>query len=307
MNAHSGQQVRYFQVDTFSTVPFSGAPAGVIADASGLSEDQMKVIARQMNLVEAVFCDPIGSDDYEAALTVVPDLLPHSLSGNAFLAAAHILRSEGVIGDAVHAGDLLRFKTPGGIVNLRRSGDPARSTYFVDHGAPHSERASQYKVDLIRLLNVTTSDYDPKFTIQKSSVLLVPIRRLHSLLTFVPSLPLVSTFLQSRRLSGICVYSTETIGRDSAFHVRFFSNRNGALEEPATGFVHAEVAAYLHEKGFVPTSSGVGRLLSEQGDALGRPSRMEIEVSVDTDGKLVRVLVGGSAVTVARGEIRIPT
>jgi PhzF family phenazine biosynthesis protein len=306
MTPHREEYLQFFQVDTFSDLAFSGSPAGVFPDAGELSDDHMSKIARQLNAGETVFCTPSSGDEYLASLTIVPAVQRKTMNGNAFLAAAHVLFGEGSSRTLPAGGSDIRFKTTDGIISIRTTSGPQPQVYFLDCGTPHSERASQYKVDLIRLLNVATSDYDPQFTIQKSAVLHVPIRRLHSLLTFQPNLPLISSFLQGRSIDGICVYSTETIERESAFHARYFSSRGGASEEPATGFVHAEVAAYLFEKGVLKSESGVCRVSTEQGDAMGRPSRMQVELVVGPEGVVDRTYVGGSAVTVARGEIRIP-
>jgi trans-2,3-dihydro-3-hydroxyanthranilate isomerase len=306
MTPPSEEYLRFFQVDTFSNVAFSGSPAGVFPDSGELSDDYMIKIARQLKTGETVFCTPSTGEECLASLTIVPAVHRKAMNGNAFLAAAHVLFGEDSSKTLPAGRNEIRFKTPDGIVSIRISGGPGPQVYFVDCGTPRSERASQYKVDLIRLLNVATSDYDPQFTIQKSTVLHVPIRRLHSLLTFQPNLPLISSFLQGRSIEGICVYSTETIERASAFHARYFSSRGGASEEPATGFVHAEVAAYLLEKGVLKSESGKCRVSTEQGDAMGRPSRMQVELVVGSEGVVEGTFVGGSAVTVARGEIRIP-
>ena len=42
--------VDIYQVDAFTDVVFGGNPAGVVPDASGLSDDTMQKIAREMAL-----------------------------------------------------------------------------------------------------------------------------------------------------------------------------------------------------------------------------------------------------------------
>jgi PhzF family phenazine biosynthesis protein len=38
------------QIDAFTTTPFCGNPAGVVANALGLNESEMQRIANEMNL-----------------------------------------------------------------------------------------------------------------------------------------------------------------------------------------------------------------------------------------------------------------
>ena len=47
--------VDIYQVDAFTDVVFGGNPAGVVPDASGLSDDTMQKIAREMALSETAF------------------------------------------------------------------------------------------------------------------------------------------------------------------------------------------------------------------------------------------------------------
>ncbi len=42
--------VKIFQVDAFTGRPFGGNPARVVLDAEGLTEEQMKKIAAEMNV-----------------------------------------------------------------------------------------------------------------------------------------------------------------------------------------------------------------------------------------------------------------
>src|SRR5437764_5861875 len=46
---------RYHTLDVFTTTRFAGNPLAVFTDGDGLSEDEMLVIAREMNLSETVF------------------------------------------------------------------------------------------------------------------------------------------------------------------------------------------------------------------------------------------------------------
>jgi len=54
---------RVYQVDAFTTEKFRGNPAGVVANADGLSVAQMQMIARELNNSETAFIlAPAGPD-----------------------------------------------------------------------------------------------------------------------------------------------------------------------------------------------------------------------------------------------------
>jgi len=45
----------FLVVNAFAVRPFGGNPAGIFPHAEGLSDEEMQLIARQLNLVETVF------------------------------------------------------------------------------------------------------------------------------------------------------------------------------------------------------------------------------------------------------------
>jgi len=57
------QPRRLYQIDAFTNRPFAGNPAGVVANADGLTEGQMQAIARELNNSETAFLlPPLGPD-----------------------------------------------------------------------------------------------------------------------------------------------------------------------------------------------------------------------------------------------------
>ena len=76
-------------------------------------------------------------------------------------------------------------------------------------------------------------------------------------------------------------------------HARSFAlDPDTVIEDAATGSAAAPALAYLHER------TGVTRLTVDQGEAMGRPSRLECAVE---DGGRIRL--GGEAVVVLRGTL----
>jgi trans-2,3-dihydro-3-hydroxyanthranilate isomerase len=86
-----------------------------------------------------------------------------------------------------------------------------------------------------------------------------------------------------------------------------FAPEFGITEDPATGIASGPLGAYLVHHGLV-TEGGPheGRvdIVSRQGVAMGRPSRIHISIEV-ANGVIAGVKVGGQAVLVARGEFLV--
>ena len=90
-------------------------------------------------------------------------------------------------------------------------------------------------------------------------------------------------------------------GSGTKWKTRMFAPGDGILEDPATGSAAGPIACHLARHG--RTSFGDTIELT-QGVEAGRPSKLYARVE-GTAEKIERVVVGGSAVIVARGEFRL--
>ena len=87
------------------------------------------------------------------------------------------------------------------------------------------------------------------------------------------------------------------------YRARMFAPSLGFLEDPATGAAAAAVPGWLVPR--LGARDGVLTISIEQGIELGRPSTLMLEVEL-SGGLITVVRVGGTAVQVAEGTIRIP-
>ena len=77
----------------------------------------------------------------------------------------------------------------------------------------------------------------------------------------------------------------------------------GIAEDPATGGASGPLGSYLLHHQLVTPDVARG-MLSLQGVAMGRPSRIHISIDSDED-RITRVRVGGVSVLVGRGELSL--
>jgi trans-2,3-dihydro-3-hydroxyanthranilate isomerase len=87
------------------------------------------------------------------------------------------------------------------------------------------------------------------------------------------------------------------------YRARMFAPAMGIIEDPATGAAAAAFPGWLVPR--LGARDGVLTVVIEQGIEMGRPSTIMIEVEL-TGGLITVVRVGGTAVPVAEGTIRIP-
>ena len=91
-------------------------------------------------------------------------------------------------------------------------------------------------------------------------------------------------------------------GTGQSWKVRMFSPLDGVGEDAATGSAAGPLACHLARHDVVPWGEEIE---IEQGTEIGRPSTLFARAS-GSGGAIESVEVGGSAVTVARGEFRVP-
>jgi trans-2,3-dihydro-3-hydroxyanthranilate isomerase len=97
---------------------------------------------------------------------------------------------------------------------------------------------------------------------------------------------------------GVSVFA----GTGSRYKVRMFAPALGVIEDPATGSAAGPLAVHLARHGRIE----FGRQIEiRQGAEILRPSLLHARAEGSSE-RIERVLVGGAAVVVARGEYRLP-
>jgi trans-2,3-dihydro-3-hydroxyanthranilate isomerase len=96
------------------------------------------------------------------------------------------------------------------------------------------------------------------------------------------------------------VYCAEPLDRSHAFHARMFAPDFGVREDPATGSAAAAFAGVIMR--FDKPADGEHSFVIEQGDAMGRPSRITLSMSV-AGRRLTQARIGGEAVIVSEGHL----
>ena len=293
------------QVDAFTEWPLSGNPAGVVLDAKGLTDGQMQTIAREMSLSETAFVLPATTQEADLQIRWFTPLVEVNLCGHATIATFHALAEESLYGMNTPGVHRFRLETKSGILPVVVDKQPQRITVYLGLNVPRFQRAGQYKLDMLRILNISLDEVESRLPIVATDYLFVPIRRLHTIFSMKPNFFAMSQFLTNRKITGLCVFTTETVERTSAVHSRFFAPSVGINEDPVTGSANGPLGAYLFEQNRVDARGDTVTLIGEQGDAMGRKGRVTIQLKVQ--GKeITSLLIGGNAVTVLDSTMRIP-
>jgi trans-2,3-dihydro-3-hydroxyanthranilate isomerase len=290
---------RFYTLDVFTTTRFEGNPLAVITDGDGLSQDAMLAVAREMNLSETVFVQKPTEDNALARLRIFTTREELKLAGHPVIGTWFLLAELGVV-PAQEGGVHVLQQTGAGIlpVEIRfKDGRPQRVTMTQKPAAFRPAKIN--KKALAAALGLTPKDFDPKLDPEYVSTgifnLMVPLRNRAALGKIAMNM------LALRKL----------LGKNGAMAYCFALGDNGKVfsrgmlpwemyEDPATGSAAGSLGAYLVRHGKL---SPAHTLSISQGEEMGRPSHIEVEVT--RSGKKLVPRVSGAAVRVFEGTIEV--
>lgn len=269
-------------VDVFGVAPFSGNPLAVIADAEGLTPDEMQAITRWLNLSETTFLlsptDPAA--DYRVRIFCLTRELP--FAGHPTLGTCHAWLSRG--GRPKDPGRVVQ-QCGAGLVPVRAGGER------LAFAAPPLLRAGP--ADDATLDEAATVLRIPRGAIVEARWIDNGPGWLGVMLASAEAVLAVDPVGHHPRHVDIGLVGAHPPGAESAFEVRaLFNDAQGTMiEDPVTGSLNASVAQWLFE-----TGRARGAYVAAQGTRLGRTGR--VHVAEDGEG---RVWVGGRTETLFSG------
>jgi trans-2,3-dihydro-3-hydroxyanthranilate isomerase len=290
---------RFYTLDVFTTTRFEGNPLAVITDGDGLTDDAMLAVAREMNLSETVFVQKPTEDQALARLRIFTTREELKLAGHPVIGTWFLLAELGVV-PAQEGGVHVLQQTGAGVlpVEIRfKDGRPQRVTMTQKDAAFRPAKLN--KKALASALGLSPKDFDPKLEPEYVSTgifnLMVPLRNRAALAKIAMNMVELRKLLGKNATMAYCF-----AGSDNG---RAFSR--GMLpwelyEDAATGSAAGALGAYLVKHGRLSPAQTLNIL---QGEEMGRPSRIEVEIT--QNGKKLVPRVSGAAVKVFEGTIQI--
>jgi trans-2,3-dihydro-3-hydroxyanthranilate isomerase len=291
------------RVDVFASRPFAGNPAAAVLDADGLTEAEMQAIAQEMKAPGTSFVSKSSRPDADYGLRKFTPTREVAYSGHTTLGAVQTLLDAGRL-----SAERVVFATTQGLLPVAIEPRGDGPVLWLEPPLPACTRFDGPLADILAALGLTESRLGrwalPAITADTDLLLPVPdLATLHGLYPDHARLREIGTGLGLR---AYCLVSLETVEPTSAAHSRFFAPQYGIPEDIVTGSVHSSLAVWLHEAGpLSEAEGGIARFTAEQGDLLGRPGRLAVEVHAE-DGRAHRVRVGGRAIVMLTGRLRVP-
>jgi PhzF family phenazine biosynthesis protein len=264
--------VSIYHVDAFARETGEGNPAAVCLLQEERRSEWMQLVAAEMNLSETAFVRKL-QEGYELRWFTPETEI--ELCGHATLASAHIMWGESHVADS----EPIRFHTRSGVLTCRRTGDVIEMNF---PSTPASE--AEAPIGLLDALGVR-----PSFVGRSKFDMLLVVECEQAVRALKPDFRALGAVTGMR---GVIV-SSKSDDPSFDFVSRFFAPAAGVDEDPATGSAHCCLGPFWSER------LGKSEMTAFQASRRGGIVRVRVESD--------RVVLGGGAVTVTRGQLFVGT
>jgi PhzF family phenazine biosynthesis protein len=296
------RSIEIFEYNAFTDQPFAGNPAAVVTDGSGLDDDVMQMIARQMNLAETAFLVPPSNPEAHVRLRWFTPAMEVELCGHATIAAFTAAAERDVF--PVSEGDdrVLKVETLSGLLRIRVGRVDGAVRVAMQVPVPSFDPLDINPRDFAALWGVTPKDMAGEWLVHTGlNYWYLPIHNREAMAKLTLDVDGLAKIDDS---AAFVFFSRDTVDIDSSWHIRFFAPFHGVDEDIVTGSAQGPMGV-VH-LGTIGSHPGEGwmEMKGEQGDLLGRPGRVLVRVRQDA-GVVSDLEIVGGAVSMLEGRIRI--
>ncbi|NGT17226.1 PhzF family phenazine biosynthesis protein [Achromobacter insolitus] len=282
-------------LNVFASSTFSGNQLCVFEDARGMDDATMLNLAAQFNLSEITFILP--SDKAAARVRIYTPGFEMKFAGHPTIGTSQVVR------DLQQTGDELTLEFAAGVVPVTAHGDAWTFTAPCPGGVQTAPPALD-RAEIASLLGLDAADLlgDPIWVDTGADQLLIPVASVQAVRRIAPDASRLDRW-QANSLGRKVMYAfafdegRQQDGRQVVVARYFYAKAGGGVNEDAgTGSACANLGGWLqHRNHALPA-----RILVEQGDHIGRPCRLLLDVQADG-----RIQVGGRALEIGRGVVDI--
>ncbi|MEV2275008.1 PhzF family phenazine biosynthesis protein [Nocardiopsis sp. NPDC049922] len=260
----------YRIVDAFTDRPLAGNPAAVLVLDEPYTDEWAQGVAAEFNLAETAFARRVEDPEADYELRWFTPTVEIDLCGHATLATSHALTELGVPGP-------YRFTTRSGILTVTTDGE----RMWMDFPANRAEKV-EAPDGLVEALGAAAV-----WTGEVGEFLLVELEDEAAVRGLAPDIAALAELPY-----GIVIVTARGSATDMVSRV--FGPRIGIPEDPVTGAAHTALTPFWAER--------LGRTELTAYQASRRGGALLLRLPEDAPG---RVLIGGTAVSVATGTLNL--
>ena len=296
---------QFHTLDVFTADRFAGNQLAVVLDAKGLASAQMQAIAKEFAISETVFVLPPENPSHTAKIRIFTPGQELPFAGHPTVGAAVLLADlKGRASPGTDDAIIVLEEGIGAVrVGVRHKAGEAAYAEFDAPKLPEPLSTPVLPDRMADALGVSPGEigfenHRPTRYSAGVPYAFVPMRGLEA----IARARMIPPFWESAfGPHGAYLYCRETVHTTANFHARMFAP-DLANEDPATGSAAVAFAAAIHR--FDDLKDGTRKMLIEQGYEMGRPSQINLEITV-AGSQLRQVRIGGRAVRVSRGTLEV--
>ncbi len=299
---------RFVTLDVFTDVAFGGNPLAVVPDAQGIDGRRMQLIARELNLSETVFVLPPDDPDNTRKIRIFTPVTELPFAGHPTVGTAFALAALGEVETREPEVRLVLEEGVGPVpVRVRCANGEPEFAQLTAAQPPDERPVSTSPADVAAVLSLSVDDLrSDELGVGAVSCglpfLFVPLRDIDAVRRARLDHQAWRDSLEHTWAPQVFLFAMQGERPGADLHARMFGPGVGIDEDPATGSAATALAAYLAVRS--GERDAELRWVVEQGFEMGRASRMDIEAVV-ADGQVVAARVGGAAVMMSEGTIRV--
>src|SRR4051794_9031999 len=243
----------------------------------------MQALAREMNFSETVFVLSATVEDADVRIRIFTPSRELPFAGHPTLGSAFVLG--GPLSKIV-----IRLETGAGVVPVELEREGPRIVFgLMDQPIPNAEPVAD-PAPIFSALGVPGSELPVERYDLGPGHVYVELGSPQEVAALEPDVPALARATQD----GVNCFARDGDG----WKTRMFAPNHGVVEDPATGSAAGPLAVHLARHGRIAFGE---RIRISQGAEINRPSTLYAEAHGSAD-RVERMVVGGSAVVVARGQ-----
>jgi trans-2,3-dihydro-3-hydroxyanthranilate isomerase len=303
------RRLEYLHFDVFTNRRFEGNQLAVFRDAQGLDAAAMQTIAREMNFSESTFLLPAERPDTDVRMRIFTPGVELPMAGHPTIGSTFALAHLGTI---ARGRESFVFGLGVGPTRVELAWNADGLSFaWMDQRPPEYRTPAVSATQVAQAVGVDEAAYRTTgLPVEEISCgvpfIYIPLATRAAVDAAEPDMSalrrLRSAFPSNH--IGVFVFTTEATEPGVTVYSRMFGPGLGVPEDPATGSASGPLGCYLVKHGLV-AGAAANAIVSWQGVAMGRPSRLHIKIASGADGAITRVQVGGQSVLVAEGTLQI--
>ena len=282
----------------------------VLTFSRGIDPAMFQTIAREFNLSETTFVTPVEGAPLRRRVRIFTPTYELPFAGHPTVGTAVALAELGAFSWPRSESELaITLEEEAGSVPVTLERRPGRALHATLTAPRLPERGPDGPdaAGLARVLGLAADRLSP--TLRPASwssgvrFCCVPLRDADALASIALDLSAWREPMAEAWAKPVYAFAIDDPRRGREIRARMFAPSLGMAEDPATGAAAVAIAGYLAEVQELPRE-GTASWIIRQGEEMGRPSRLALEADF-AGGKLTAVRLGGSAVRMTQGALRI--